>query len=152
MDIRPILILALLFFSFKSEIYDFTKPIIEAKIVSVEIVKPEQTFLDFSKDLSGKITNNDDAIKLAVYYDEYASEILKYKNPSINDLLLITTDSTKQLKFDEITKKYPFLKDYIIKVFSLYSTVNDRKLSSEDLIDISNYFKGIAWNILNKSK
>ncbi len=152
MDIRPVLILALLLFSFKTEFFSFTKAFVETKIVSVEIVKPDQTYLDFSKDLSGKVTNNEDAIKLAIYYDEYASEILKYNNPSINQLLLITTDSTKQLKFDEITKKYPFLKEYIIKVFSLYSEVNDRKLSREDLIEVSSYFKGIAWNILNKSK
>lgn len=152
MDFRRILIILLLLFFVFGDKIDLTKfdflPIMSVP----EIVKPDEKYVEFSKSVSGKISNFQDRINLSIFCDSMADEIkqLELKKPRLSQMVDLIYSSFKELYSDSYKDKYQEFTDKIFDIPKIFSEENDRILSQEEILEMSWYFKGLAWNIVTK--
>lgn len=150
MDVRRILIILLLLFSAFGDRIDLTKFEFLAIMSKPEVVMPDQKYVDFSKEISGEISSWQDRMELSVFCDVLADEIkqLELKKPTISQILDLFYSSFKELYGSKYKDKYPKFSKTIPNILKNYSEDKDRILSNEEVLEISWYFKGLAWNIL----
>ena len=150
MDVRRILIILLLLFSAFGDKIDLTKFEFLAIMSKPEVVMPEQKYVDFSKEVAGKISSWQDKMELSVFCDVLADEIkqLELKKPSVSQVLDLFYSSFEELHGSKYKNKYPEFSKVVPNILKSYSEDRDRILSNEEVLEISWYFKGLAWNVL----
>lgn len=149
----------ILVFAFKDDIRQLVPHVIPVQVVSVEITKPDQEFIDFSKEFVSEIVIKEEAAELAVLNDEYAQKLVLYKDlnnpvhlPSAEYALTIYTLVAKEVFASKYMGKYPKYKEGVLAIMKDVGGIKNRTLSPEDLQRLSNLFKGLSWNLVEKLK
>lgn len=150
MDIRRILIILLLLFSAFGDKIDLTKFNLPSIMSKPEVVMPEQKYVDFSKDVAGEISNWQNKMELSVFCDVLADEVknLELKKPSVSQILDLFYSSFKELHGSKYKDKYPKFSSAVVNIPKSFSEDKDRILSNEEVLEMSWYYRGLAWNIL----
>lgn len=120
-----------------------------SKIV-VEINKPADEFVEFSKSFIDEITDRNIMSEVAVLNDEYANKLVVYKAPSATQILTIYTKVGKEVFADKHINKFPKYGDGIKSMLESVSGNKERSMSSDDLVRLSNLFRGLSWNLAEK--
>lgn len=141
----------LLVYAFKDDLKGFIPDVIKptAPIV-VEITKPAQEFIDFSKDFANDITDRQDLSELTVLNDEYASRLTQYKAPSALQVESVYSKVVHEVFQNKFVGKYPKYKAGLVAITKDVVGSKDRALSPEDLLRLSNLFRGLSWNLSEK--
>lgn len=133
--------------------------IIPVQVISVELSKPDQEFIDFSKDFVSEITVKEELAELAVLNDEYAQKLVLYKDvknsvhlPSAEDALTIYTLVGKEVFATKYMGKYPKYKEGVSAIMKDVSGAKNKTLGPDDLQRLSNLFRGLSWNLVEKLK
>lgn len=152
MDFRRILIILLLLFFVFGDKIDLTKLDFLPIISMPEVVKPDEKYVEFSKSVSGTISSFQDRVNLSIFCDVISSEIkeLGLKKPKLSQVVDLIYSSFKELHGDSYKSKYQEFTNKIFDIPKIFSEENDRILSQEEIIEMSSYFKGLAWNIVTK--
>lgn len=141
----------ILVFAFKTEISSFIKNNVKpAIVVTVEIEKPDSEFLSFSSDYIVEITDKTDILELSVLNDEYSKHCLTYNAPSSMNTLDVYYQAMKELFVDKYKGKYPKYSAGIKSILIDAIGTKDKVLTEEELVRLSNLFKGLAWNLADK--
>lgn len=125
------------------------KSIFPAKIV-VEINKPADEFVEFSKSFTDEITDKNIISEMSVLNDEYANKLVVYKAPSVTQIQTIYAKVGKEVFADKHMNKFPKYKAGIISMFEDVAGTKERSMSSDDLVRLSNLFRGLSWNLAEK--
>jgi hypothetical protein len=151
MDYKPVLIILLLLFSAFGDKIDLTNLPFAAIMQRVEVVKPSEEFVAFSSSVIGDITGQD-RIELALYCDSASEKLLelKDKKPKMSQIVDILVQSFEELYKDKYKDKYKDFSDSFISIPKHYTEDKDRFISSEEIQQMSLYYKGLAWNILTQ--
>ena len=142
----------ILVFAFKDDIRQLVPHVIPVQVVSVEITKPDQEFIDFSKEFVSEIVIKEEAAELAVLNDEYATKLVSYRTPSVTEVETIYSLVGKEVFASKYMGKYPKYKEGVLAIMKDVGGTKDRALSPEDLQRLSNLFKGLSWNLVEKLK
>jgi hypothetical protein len=151
MDYKPVLIILLLLFSAFGDKIDLTNLQFLAIMQKVEVVKPSEEFITFSNSVVGDIEGQD-RIELALYCDSLSEKLLelKDKKPKMSQIVDIFSGSFKELYENKYNDKYKDFSDSLISILKIYTEDKDRFISSEEIQQMSLYYKGLAWNILTQ--
>lgn len=151
MDYKPVLIILLLLFSAFGDKIDLTNLQFLAIMQKVEVVKPSEEFITFSNSVVGDIKGQD-RIELALYCDSLSEKLLelKDKKPKMSQIVDISSGSFKELYENKYKDKYKDFSDSLISILKIYTEDKDRFISSEEIQQMSLYYKGLAWNILTQ--
>jgi hypothetical protein len=151
MDYKPVLIILLLLFSAFGDKIDLTNLQFPAIMQKVEVVKPSEEFITFSNSVVGDIKGQD-RIELALYCDSLSEKLLelKDKKPKMSQIVDIFSGSFKELYENKYNDKYKDFSDSLISILKIYTEDKDRFISSEEIQQMSLYYKGLAWNILTQ--
>jgi hypothetical protein len=151
MDYKPVLIILLLLFSAFGDKIDLTNLQFLAIMQKVEVVKPSEEFITFSNSVVGDIKGQD-RIELALYCDSLSEKLLelKDKKPKMSQIVDIFSGSFKELYENKYNDKYKDFSDSLISILKIYTEDKDRFISSEEIQQMSLYYKGLAWNILTQ--
>lgn len=121
----------------------------EEEIAILDIKEPTSEILELVNPISSLITDPTDRAKLAIFNQEFANRILKYKadNQETNDVYVL---AASYFFNDSLRDKYQGLDAKIVEL--LRSSIGDENhiLSAEEKLDISNKFMGLAWSLIQK--
>lgn len=141
----------LLVFAFKDELKEFIPDIIKPAVpIVVEITKPAQEFIDFSKEFMVDIVDRQDLSELTVLNDEYASRLVQYKAPSALQVESVYSKVVNEVFKTKFVGKYPKYKAGLVTITKDVVGSKDRALSPDDLLRLSNLFRGLSWNLSEK--
>ncbi len=118
-----------------------------AAILTIE--KPSQEVLDRVEIFSKIITNPDDRAKLAIFNYEFANRVSGYNTSSqqVNDVYSL---AGKTFFKSDLVDKYDNLAEEIVKLMEGIIGVDNHILSQSEKDDLSMYFMGVAWVLINK--
>lgn len=121
----------------------------EEEIAILDIKEPTTEILELVRPISSLITDPTDRAKLAIFNQEFANRILKYKadNQETNDVYVL---AASYFFNGSLKDKYDGLDSKIVEL--LRSTIGEDNhiLSADEKIDISNKFMGLAWSLIQK--
>lgn len=149
-NLKLLIAALLLAFAFKNEIKEYLPDFIKPARVIVEVSKPADEFINFSKDFISEITSNQELSELAVLNDEYASRVISYTSPSTSQIDAIYSKVMKEVFESRYLGKYPVYKSGVLLIFKDVQGQKERSMSSDDLTRLSNLFRGLSWNLVEK--
>ena len=149
-NLKFLIAVALLTFAFQDEILRLIPDSIKPVSIVVEVTKPADEFIAFSKDFVSEISNKTDVYELAILNDEYASELISYKAPSTDQVNTIYKKVMKEVYASKYLGKYPIYKEGVLLIFKEVQGLKERSMSAEDLVRLSNLFRGLSWNLAEK--
>jgi len=151
--IKLLIAVALLAFAFQDNIKDLIPDNLIPDIIKpivVEISKPSDEFIAFSKDFVSEITSEQELSELAVLNDEYSSRLTSYKSPSVLEVNSVYVKTVGEVFANKYMGKYPIYKNGVISIVKEVAGEKDRSMSPEDLVRLSGLFRGLSWNLAQK--
>lgn len=149
-NLKLLIAVILLAFAFKDNIKDYLPDFIKPTSIVVEVSKPADEFINFSKDFLEGITSKQELSELAVLNDEYASKLVSYTSPSTGQVNQLYQEVIKEVFSNKYVGKYPTLKGGILLMFKDVQGAKERSMSPDDLTRLSNLFRGLSWNLVEK--
>lgn len=121
----------------------------EEEIAILEIEEPTPEILELVQSISDLVTDPTDRAKLAIFNQEFATRITNYEtdNQKTNDVYVLAASYFFK---NELNDKYDGLDQEIIKL--IRSSIGDENhvLTTEEKVDLSNKFTGLAWSLIQK--
>lgn len=102
-----------------------------------------------TKPLADLVTNKDDRISIAVFYDEFSLRVSgeKYTDIKLQTLNDIINEAGTIFFVPSIAGKYDGLGDGIVSLITEAVGDDDIHLSEENRMNLSGLFKAFAWNL-----
>ena len=132
---------------------DFKWPDINIPIIrtTVEVEKPEQSIIDTTKPTAAFVPSNG-RVDFGVFFDELSKRILTYKGKSVktSDIqFILFAEVFKELYGDKYKgKAAEFSRAHKESIEALVGT-RDKVLDDDDITALSNFYRGLAWNVVN---
>lgn len=149
-NLKLLIAVILLAFAFQDEILKLIPDSIKPTPIIVEVIKPSDEFILFTKDFVKEISDKKDIYELAVLNDEYSSKLISYKTPSSEQINSVYGKVLKEVYASKYLGKYPIYKEGVLLIFKEVQGLKERSMSEEDLIRLSNLFRGLSWNLAEK--
>lgn len=137
-------------FAFQDNIKDYLPNFVKPVSIVVEVSKPADEFINFSKGFLGEVTSKQELSELAVLMDEYATKLTSYTSPSVLQVESIYAKVGREVYDTKYIGKYPAFKDGVKSMMEDVVGTKERSMSPDDLTRLSNLFRGLSWNLVEK--
>lgn len=121
----------------------------EEEIAILEIEEPTPEILELVQSISDLVTDPTDRAKLAIFNQEFATRITNYEtdNQKTNDVYVLAASYFFK---SELNDKYDGLDQEIIKLIRSSIGDDNHVLTTEEKVDLSKKFTGLAWSLIQK--
>jgi hypothetical protein len=146
MSNRNILAIAVILLGiFWNQVSSFALTILD-DIVVVDVDKPDDEFVNATKDLAALVTDTEDRIKLSLFNKEFSDRIVSYSSTvqQANDVYVL---AAKIFFENTLVGKYDGLAEGLRTLIRSTTTDDNHVLSEEEKQELSNKFLGLSWNL-----
>lgn len=132
------------------KVVDYVKKanIVVPSVPAVVIDKPDDAFITKTKPVADLVTNKSDREMMAVFCEEFSNR--KYTDVTMQNMNDILTEAGKVFFKGTLKGKYAGLETELVKLVNVQEIDSaDNKLYPEQLKEISNNYKALAWNLVH---
>jgi len=117
----------------------------------IQIAQPDKKIIDKVSSIAALVTDDMDRVKLAIFNDIFSNRILDYDADSqqIND---VYTEAARNIFGTSMRGKYQGYADGITKLFKEVLGNQNHQVSDVEKGQLSVYFRGLAWCLINQEK
>jgi hypothetical protein len=115
----------------------------------IQIAEPNQEIINKVSSVALLVTDDMDRVKLAIFNDLFSDRVLDYEGDSqqIND---VYTQAGKNIFGTSMRGKYAGYASGVTGLFKDVLGTENHQLSESEKIQLSNYFRGLAWCLVNQ--
>lgn len=132
-------------------IFEKIKGIVPEPAPVIEIEKPADIYVESTKNVADLITGDEDKVSMAVYCLEFSKRLTQesYTDIKLQYLPEILTEAGKIYFEGSLKGKYEGLSEGLVGIISDEVGMDDIFLEKEQLVELSNKFKALSWNLIN---
>jgi len=117
----------------------------------IQIAEPNQKVIEKVSSVAALVTDDMDRVRLAIFNDIFSKRILDYNADSqqIND---VYTEAARNIFGNSMKGKYEGYAAGITALFIDVLGTQNHQLSEVEKSQLSAYFRGLAWCLINQEK
>jgi len=115
----------------------------------IQIAEPNQQIIDKVSSVASLVTDDMDRVRLAIFNDIFSNRVLEYNADSqqLND---VYTEAARNIFGNSMKGKYPGYASGITSLLKSIMGTQNHELSELEKQQLSNYFRGLAWCLVNQ--
>lgn len=120
-------------------------------VAVIDIAEPNDVVLEKVSSIAALVTDDMDRVRLAIFNDIFSKRVLEYDTDSqqLND---VYTEAARNVFGNSMKGRY---EGYAAGITSLFKDVlgtKNHQVSDIEKGQLSSYFKGLAWSLVNQEK